>query len=211
MNKIFTFLLLTASFLLQACSYAGLRTGLEEVDYSVLDNFESIQVRRYETRVAAEVRGVKDEKEGFRVLHSYLDGANFGSKEQPAIQGTEAIEGLRIPMTNPYEVLHERNGKLVVRFFLPKSIFRPETAPNPTDRRVTIRIIPGKLLAVLRYPGSNTEGAFRDNAEELLEVLSYSRWEPVGEAAFFGYDSPLAVPAIRTNEVIIEVLPRVGW
>ena len=63
--------------------------------------------------------------------------------------------GQKIDMTSPVQQI-ENEDFLQVSFMLP-SKFDMKNAPIPTDDRVTIKQIPARIMAVIRYSGRWTE------------------------------------------------------
>ena len=53
--------------------------------------------------------------------------------------------------------------------------YTPDTAPAPTDSRVSVVAMPGKLTAALRYSGRWTESNFCANRDELLLEVTPNR------------------------------------
>ncbi len=81
-----------------------------------------------------------------------------------------------------------------------------------TDSRVTIREVPGRLTAVLRYSGRWTERNYTRKQAELLAVLSKESITPVGDVQSALYNAPYTPPFLRRNEVLVEIdrLPAVA-
>ena len=96
--------------------------------------------------------------EGFRRLFKYITGANNTDIDiamTAPVQMNMDNAGEKIAMTSP--VQQKSNGDfLQVAFMLP-SKFNMDTAPAPTDERVFIREIPGRIMAVIRYSGRWTD------------------------------------------------------
>ena len=66
-------------------SVAGIRVGTEEPAYTAQPLIDSVEIRRYGTRIAAQTAVEADEEaardEGFRRLASYIFGANHATPE----------------------------------------------------------------------------------------------------------------------------------
>jgi hypothetical protein len=108
-----------------------------------------------------------------------------------------------IAMTAPVAMESGQGGQ-VMRFFMPAE-YTLETLPLPGDDRVRIVTVPAQTLAVLRFSGEADDDLVAAKNAELLAGLDGSRWEPIGEPGFFGYDPPMTPPEQRRNEVFVEV------
>ena len=108
-----------------------------------------------------------------------------------------------IAMTSPVAMEPGQGGQ-VMRFFMPVE-YTLETLPRPGDDRVRIVTVPAQTLAVLRFSGEADDELVAAKNAELLADLDGSRWQPIGEPGFFGYDPPMTPPELRRNEVFVEV------
>lgn len=76
--------LLAAVVLLSGCSVIGIRSGYEQPPYTVLERIgDTVEVRRYDSRLAAEASveagsAEAGRNEAFRLLFNYISGANQG-------------------------------------------------------------------------------------------------------------------------------------
>jgi hypothetical protein len=87
---------------------------------------------------------------------------------------------------------------------LPKQ-YTLDTAPAPTDSRVRVVVVPGKLLAVRRYSGRWTERNYLANRDELVRIIAAAGLNQLAEPRLARYNSPFSLPFLRRNEVLIEV------
>lgn len=184
--------------------------SLEQPTYDVVYRDGDIEYRQYESYLVSEtiIENAGDYKaagnEGFRRLFRYITGSNSGQTKiamtAPVAQ-TPASE--KIAMTVPVQQANSAEGWRVA-FMLPTR-YTLETAPRPTDPRVRIRQVPGRLMAVLRYSGRWTERNFVVKKTTLLDTLESESVMPVGEIQSAMYDPPYMPPFMRRNEVMIEV------
>ncbi|MFZ5896976.1 MAG: SOUL family heme-binding protein [Myxococcota bacterium] len=171
--------------------------------------------------------------QGFKRLARYISGANHprqlgalgDSPSQPLNGGGEkrskgwwrkrSSAGEKIEMTTPVTARVERsaegekqgNGALTaytITFTLPKAR-APRSLPVPEDKRVHLRVVPARRVAVLRYRGRHTFDHVRDNSGYLQEVLMRAGLSTRGEPEFAGYDAPSTLPWLRRNEVWVEL------
>lgn len=194
-----------------ALNVVGIRI-YEEPRYVVVERLsDSVEIRRYGPRLAAEVQtqqgGQAGRSEAFRLLFEYIAGANRSKdakSERIAMTTPVATQFERVSMTTPVATEDGPEG-LRMRFFLPAKLTR-ETAPEPLDPRVRLVEVAPQDMAVLRYSGNGKDYPAR--AAELLSALSPSRWRPSGELQSMNYDAPFVPPFLRRNEAAMAVIQR---
>ncbi|MBB4197818.1 hypothetical protein CCR94_11670 [Rhodoblastus sphagnicola] len=214
----------------QAISYYGLLAietlfnvfGLrlyEEPRHTIIDRVETVEIRRYDPRVAAAVEFLPGEAgrgEAFKLLFAYISGANtkadriamtapvaVGENLAAKDQGAKDEEGgarERLAMTAP---VLSSDSKLA--FYLPAA-YDLATAPTPLDARVKIEAVPAQTVAVLRFSGFGGIAWLRQR--QLVSTLAPSKWRPVGEAFMLYYDAPFTLPFLRRNEAAVVVEAR---
>ncbi len=184
----------------------------EEPHYAVIDHVgERVEIRRYASRLAAEVDvptpGAEARSEAFRLLFTYIAGANRAAEPTDSkiamTAPVEVREPERVAMTTPVQT--EDTGGVRMRFFLPARFSR-DTAPIPTDPRVHIVTVPEETIAVVRFSGS--WGAMVHHQAALVAELAGSPWAPVGSAYALFYDAPFTLPFFRRNEAAVRVTAR---
>ena len=200
-----------AASLLAGCSVFGVRSGYEQPPYEVVEEIgDAVEVRSYGARVAAESRvATADRDEGmndaFRVLFNYITGDN---QTEASIAMTAPVETAQtseeIAMTVPVESARNDDGVLYMRFFLPAE-YNAESAPQPTDPKVSIVTLPEQTFATLRFTGFGGEGSVAAKKQELLASLNGTPWRPTAEPVALFYDPPWTIPFLRRNEVAVAV------
>lgn len=203
--------LTVAAGLLAGCSVFGVRSGYEQPPYEVVEEIgDAIEVRRYGARVAAESRvETADRDEGmddaFMLLFDYITGAN---QTEASIAMTAPVETAQtseeIAMTVPVESARNDDGILYMRFFLPAE-YNAETAPRPTDPKVSIVALPEQTFATLRFTGLGSESSVTAKKQELLASLDGTPWRPTAKPVALFYDPPWTIPFLRRNEVAVAV------
>ena len=178
-----------------ALSIAGIRIGTEEPHYLRRPLTDSVEIRRYGPRIAAETT-VNDNEDrargvGFRRLADYIFGANERDDT--------------ISMTAPVAQARSTDGRWTIRFFMP-SKWTMDTLPAPDSEDVTLVTAPGETVAVLRFSGDRGPKAVAARTDELTRTLLDNGIEPVGDAVAWFYDPPWTLPFRRRNEIAIPVV-----
>ena len=205
-------LTIALSLALSGCSVFGVRSGTEQTKYEVVDRvLDSVEIRRYETRLAAEVTVAANSEDdpansAFRILARYIFGANR-ARSDIAMTSPVEIQGepVEIAMTAPVEMTKPEAEQMTMRFFLPASITL-ENAPQPDDDRIRIYALPASTVATITFTGLRTDTAFQRERAELLKTLGKSDWRPTDEPVGLYYDPPWTIPFLRRNEVAVTVV-----
>jgi hypothetical protein len=190
--------------------------ALEEPSYAVVETYPEFELRRYAPYLVAEteVRGGFDEvgNRAFRILAGYIFGDNRRSEKMamtaPVNQRPAGEAGERIAMTAP---VTQRPGggseadTYVLSFIMP-SEYTLETLPEPTDSRVRLREVPGRLMAARRYSGRWTRESYEANEAALLQAVEKAGLRPVAAPVYARYNSPFSLWFLRRNEVLVEVV-----
>ncbi len=201
-----------SGILLFGCSTVGIREGTEEPRYTVLAAPNSLEIRQYGPRIAAETAIAGDDQsaalnEGFRRLAGYIFGANRAKTKIEMTVPVAQQKSETIAMTAPVGQARDADGKWVVRFFMPAE-WTMETLPVPENPAVALVRVPGETMAVLRFTGLRGESTIASRKTELLQRLEPTAWKPVGEPIAWFYDPPWTIPFLRRNEVAVPVAPR---
>jgi hypothetical protein len=194
--------------------------SLEQPKYTVLYKDGDIEYRQYEPYLVSEavIENAGDYNdagnEGFRRLFRYITGSNesqakidmtapVAQSQGSETQGSETQGSEKIKMTVPVQQTESSDGWRVT-FMLP-SQYTLETAPVPTDPGVSVRAVPGRLMAVLRYSGRWTERNYVEKQSELREAIEAESVTPIGQMRSALYNPPYTPPFMRRNEVMVEV------
>ncbi len=191
----------------------GVVMATEQVPYTVERTLESgVEIRRYGDTVIAETvieAGSYGDagNEGFRRLAGYIFGDNRG-EQKIAMTAPVAMApdpGEKIAMTAPVAAQRDSSGGWRVAFYMPAE-YTLETLPQPLDPRVTLRVVPGRLVAALRFSGRGTAEQFAEHTAELTQALADAGIESVGAPWTARYNAPWVLPLLRRNEAMIEVV-----
>lgn len=184
--------------------------AIEEAKYKVLREEAGFELREYESHILAETAvGGEFEDAGsqaFRRLFKYISGNN---KQQQKVAMTSPVgqepSGQKIEMTTPVGQ-QKLDGKWVVSFMMPAS-FTLKTTPEPNDPTVSIREVPARLVAVVRYSGFWGEKNYSQNLAKLQDWTTNNRLAPLGEPIWARYNPPLTPWFLRRNEILLPVAP----
>lgn len=199
--------LLSCTLILASGSAA---VATEQLPYAVQKPYDGFELRRYDPYLVAqtEVTG-PFEKVGdaaFRLLFGYISGDNRRREEiamtAPVTQAPAG--GEKIAMTAPVIQTPAGSGTYTFSFVMP-SHYTLDTLPEPTDPRVTLRQMPGQLVAARRFSGTWGEENYRSNEKALLEAVAAAGLKPVGVPSYARYNSPFMPWFLRRNEAMVEV------
>jgi len=182
--------------------------AIEEATYKVLKKDNKFEIRDYAPHILAEtvVEGDFEEagNKAFNVLFGYISGDNR-SREKLAMTAPVSQEpkGEKIKMTAPVGQQRVQES-WAVSFMMPAS-YTLETLPEPEDPKVTLRQVPARRIAAVRYSGFwNEKGYFRYKLE-LESWISEKGYTIVGDPIWARYNAPFTPWFLRRNEILIPV------
>ncbi len=183
----------------------------KEPKYSVSEKEGSFELRRYNPMIVAEtlVSGSMDKASGagFRLIADYIFGNNTSStaaKEKISMTAPVTMQPTseKISMTAPVS-MEKSDGQWRVHFVMPEE-YSLETLPAPNNPAVTLREIPARNYAVIRFSGLANEKKAAKKTTELLSWLEQKDITPTGEPELARYNGPWTPPFMRRNEVMVE-------
>lgn len=194
-----------------AAGYLPVR-NIETPKYEVLSAHKGYEIRQYQSHIVAEVKVTGTYKEsvnqGFRKIADYIFGNNTASGSiamtAPVLHEKQTASE-KIPMTAP--VLHGTTGETgsyTVAFVMPSS-YTLETLPKPNNPDVTVRVVPPKKYAALRFRGYAPEGKVARKMEGMLALLKQDNITTVGSPSVAQYNPPWTPPFMRRNEILVEI------
>ncbi len=77
----------------------------------------------------------------------------------------------------------------------------------PDDARVSLREIPARKVAVLRYSGSWSRSRYEEKLKLLKEALQKDGLVTTGEPEFARFNSPFRLWFLRRNEIWLTLAP----
>jgi hypothetical protein len=189
--------------------------SIEEPKFTLVQKDGAFELRDYAASVVAEVMVSGDQQEagrkGFRLLAGYIFGGN--SKRQsiamtvPVTRIAQAAPdraGERIAMTAPVTLIAGVVGDWLVRFTMPGR-YDLADLPVPNDKAVTIRVLPGARLAVLRFSGLACEAKVALQTARLAALVRARGLVAVGPSSIARYNPPWTPWFLRRNEVMLPV------
>jgi hypothetical protein len=212
MKKLFSTLILgTLMGLLAAgCSLFGVGSE-EQPNYKILAKDGNKEIRQYDSYIIAKTTitgSFKDaQSKGFRILAGYIFGKN---KSQQKIAMTAPVvqspQNEKISMTAPVVISPNQNKTWTMTFSMPTK-YTLDTLPAPTDDRIKIEKIDGKIIAALTFSGFWNESINAKKAQELTDWMkSFKEYQFNSLPMFAGYNPPWTLPFLRRNEMLIELI-----
>ena len=207
MKKILSMTLSAGLLTLTGCSVFGNRSQYEGATHSSLNTDGDIELREYEPLVVVQTTIEASHKDAgnaaFRKLFKYISGLNE-TQEKIAMTTPVFSEEHKHSEVFIEDSLKAENEAWQYAFVLPAS-YTLESAPQPKDAKVTLAEIPAGRAAVIRYSGRWDDGLRDSKTVELREWIEKEGLEEVSAPRYAAYDPPWTLPAMRRNEVIIEV------
>jgi len=203
-DSILYIFLLLSLFCLCSCA----TVGIEKAKYTMLEKEGKFEIRQYPSHIIAEtiVEAGFDNAGNiaFRKLFDYISGQNR-SKESIAMTAPVNQKGSseKIAMTAPVNQ-QKSEDRWAVSFIMP-SKYTMETLPQPLDLDVTLKEIPPRKMAALRYSGTWSRKRYEAKKLLLEQFVNNKGLQVVGEAVFARYDPPFQLWFLRRNEVLIPV------
>jgi effector-binding domain-containing protein len=182
--------------------------AIEEAAYNVLKKDNRFEIRDYAPHILAEtfVEGDLEEagNKAFNRLFRYISGENR-SREKVAMTAPVSQEpkGEKITMTAPVGQQRVQEN-WAVSFMMPAS-YTLETLPEPEDPKVTLRQVPARRMAAVRYSGFWSEKNYLRYKLELESWIHERGLTIVGDPIWARYNPPFTPWFLRRNEILIPV------
>jgi hypothetical protein len=144
---------------------------------------------------------------GFKLIANYIFGGNTsraGGAEKISMTTPvtmKAATSEKISMTTPV-TMQQSNNMWRVHFVMP-SKYSMATLPKPNNSAVTLKQIPKRNYAVIRFSGfagARKVAAMTANLEAWLKTKNI---RPKGKPELSRYDPPWTLPFLRRNEVMV--------
>jgi len=182
--------------------------AIEEAKYEVIKKDNNFEIRDYETHIIAEtvVEGNLEDagNKAFKKLLGYISGDNR-SRDKVAMTApvSQQPKGEKIKMTAPVAQQRDKES-WVVSFMMPGS-YTIETLPEPEDPKVTLRQVPARRMAAVRYSGFWSEKGYLRHKAELESWIHRMGLTIVGDPIWARYNPPFMPWFLRRNEILIPI------
>jgi hypothetical protein len=190
--------------------------ALEEPDYELIKEYDEIEIRKYSYYLVAETKVDTSFEDAGNIAHGilfeYISGNNVRNEKMemtvPVNQSNQEESGEKIDMAVPVtqEIKLKNDGQYNVSFVIP-SKYTSEDVPLPRDSSVSIREIPGKMMAVRKYSGTWSKENYRENEKILLDAIEKYKLKQIGDPVYARYNPPWWPWFLRRNEVMVEINP----
>ena len=166
--------------------------------YEVIEAFGSVEVRRYERCVIAEVdvdaSFESAGNKGFRPLFRFITGAN----------DTGEKVAMTAPVLQDVKDAESDGGSYSVSFVMPAGSDR-DSMPQPTNGSVILRDVGEFTALAMRWSGRWTKPTFDAHVARLADVAREHGLVLVGDPRFARYNPPWTPWFMRRNEVIWDI------
>jgi hypothetical protein len=182
--------------------------AIEEAKYDVIRKDNKFEIRDYAPHILAEtvVQGDIENagNKAFKRLFRYISGDNR-SRDKVAMTAPVSQQpmGEKIKMTTPVGQQRVKES-WAVSFMMPAS-YTLETLPEPEDPKVTLRQVPARRMAAVRYSGFWSEKGYLRYKLELESWIHEKGLIIIGDPIWARYNSPFTLWFLRRNEILIPV------
>ncbi len=195
--------------------------NVEQPAYTVVRSKGAVEVRDYPRLLVAEVvrSGERWEavRSGFRPLANYIFAKERGGDAISMTAPVTQSSNEKIAMTAPVTQTPGGDGtapekgarEWTVRFIMPSKYTR-ETLPAPGGGDVTIRDVPARRMAAIRFSGVATDELLAEQEAQLRDWIKGEGLTVRGVATFAYYNDPWTPSFLRRNEVMVELAEGPG-
>ena len=178
--------------------------AIEEPRYEVIRQFDNVELRQYAPYVVAEVvLDATAEDAGsraFPILAGYIFGKNKGDKQfAMTAPVTQTAAPVKMEMTAPVTQAAVPGG-MRVQFVLPEGVTL-ESAPDPLDPQVQLRLVPASQWATIRYSGTWSQANYDEHLGKLQAALAAAGVATQGQPVLARYNAPFTPWFMRRNEI----------
>jgi len=182
--------------------------AIEEITYTVLKKDNKFEIRDYTPHILAETIVEGDLKDAgnkaFRILFRYISGDNRSRKKVAMTAPvSQRPQGEKIEMTAPVGQRPVQE-KWAVSFMMPSS-YTLKTLPEPEDPNITLRQVPARRMAAVRYSGFWSEKGYLRYKSELESWIQERGFTIVGDPIWARYNSPFTPWFLRRNEILTPI------
>lgn len=182
--------------------------AIEKAKYEMVKKDHKFEIRDYAPHILAETVVEGDLKDAgntaFKRLFRYISGDNRSrNKVVMTAPVSQKPVGEKIKMTAP--VGQQRVKETwAVSFMMPAS-YTLETLPEPENPKVTLRQVPARRMAAIRYSGFWSEKGYLRYKLKLESWIHEKGLTIVGDPIWARYNPPFTPWFLRRNEILIPV------
>lgn len=192
---------------LGAALWGPIVSNVEQANYMVIEKQGNLEIRDYSPMIVAEAEASGERKmainQGFRIIADYIFGNNISSQNVAMTAPVTQQQSEKIAMTAP--VTQQGDGDhWKVRFIMPAEQTL-QTLPKPNNDSVTLKEIPSKRFAVIRFSGMAGSESLKSHTEELNSFLRTKSLAALSTPTYAFYNPPWTLPFLRRNEVMVEI------
>ena len=192
----------------------GVAMATEEPNFTILNQMEDFELRRYDQQIVAQTWVAGDQKEasnkGFKILADYIFGNNTApsgesskiSMTAPVKMQSQTDQSQKIAMTAPVS-MQQDDGKWRVQFTMPSS-YTMSTLPKPNNPDITINEVPVQTYGVIKFSGLAGEEKVATKTKELQNWMQSQNLVTTGTPELARYNPPWTLPFMRRNEIMIS-------
>lgn len=181
----------------------------EEAKYTLIEKSGAFEIRDYERHLLVETivdSSLQDAGNlAFRKLFSYISGNNVATNSiAMTAPVSQEARGNRIAMTAPVGQESAKGGGWAVSFMMPAK-YTLQTLPLPNDPTLSIREVPARRVAAIRYSGTWTQKRYLGNRALLESWIREKGLSATGEPIWARYNPPFTPWFLRRNEILIPI------
>lgn len=186
---------------------------IEQTKYTIFLTENKFEIRDYESYILAEtiVEGEFDDagERAFNRLYWFISGDNLPCEEKSrAMPISLRSKSEKIKMTSPV-VLQSGNGHWTVSFMMPAS-YNLDNLPQPADYGITVRQVPPRRMATVRYSSFWSLKSYLKNRLTLESWIKKVGLTTSGDPVWARYSEPFTPWFLRRNEVMIPIIQPIN-
>ena len=174
-------------------------SNIEIPKYDVVTAEKNIEIRHYLPMIVAEVQVEGKRKQaigdGFRLLANYIFGNNTSQHDIAMTAPVQQQKSQKISMTAP--VQQESIGQSWKVSFVMPSKYSMTSLPKPNNDRVTLKEVPSKKFAVIRFSGTSSNKNLTKHEKQLMEYILANQIKMNGSFKFAFYRLFLHQQAVK--------------
>jgi len=183
-------------------------SNVERPKYQTIHTEGNIEIRQYEAMIIAEVKAIGKRKDaignGFSVLADYIFGNNTAHDNIKMTAPVKQQVNQKIAMTAPVQQRLNTDQSWQISFFMP-SEYTIDNLPKPNNNNVVLKEVSPKKFAVIKFSGTNSDDNINKHQQALMAYIKTNNINLVGSPVYAFYNPPWTLPAMRRNEVMVEI------